>query len=220
MYGVRLRIFGDYACFTRPEMKSERMSYDVPTPSALRGILEAIHWKPAIAWRVQAVHIMRPVKFTSIRRNELSGKIPTRNVNDAMKKGGSLAAFIEDDRQQRASLVLKDVEYCVEAYFVLTDKAGSDDSPGKHLDIFNRRLAKGQVYHRPCLGCREFSAFVAPAESIPLSPIADSPEGNRDLGWMLYDLDYRNNYTPMFFQARLDKGIVRIPEPDSPEVRR
>jgi CRISPR-associated protein Cas5d len=220
MYGVRLRIFGDYACFTRPEMKSERVSYDVPTPSALRGILEAVHWKHTIAWRVNAVHVMRPVKFASIRRNELGGKIPAGNITEAMKKGGPLAALIEDDRQQRASLVLKDVDYCVEASFVFTDKAGPDDSPGKHLDIFNRRLAKGQVYHQPCLGCREFSAFVEPVENIPRSSIADSPEGTRDLGWMLYDLDYKDACRPMFFRARLDKGIVRIPEPDSPEVRR
>ena len=220
MYGVRLRIFGDYACFTRPEMKSERVSYDVPTPSALRGIVEAVYWKPAIAWRVHAVHVMRPVKFTSIRRNELGGKIPARNIAEAMKKGGPLAAFIEDGRLQRASLVLTDVDYCVEASFVLTDRAGPDDSPGKHLDIFNRRLAKGQVYHRPCLGCREFPAFAEPVENIPRSSIADSPEGSRDLGWMLYDLDYKDSCRPMFFQARLDKGVVRIPEPDSPEVRR
>jgi CRISPR-associated protein Cas5d len=215
-----MRIFGDYACFTRPEMKSERVSYDVPTPSAVRGILEAVHWKPALAWRVNAVHVMRPVKFTNIRRNELGGKIPAGNITEAMKKGGHLAAFIEDDRQQRASLVLKDVDYCVEASFVFTDKAGPDDSPGKHLDIFNRRLAKGQVYHRPCLGCREFPAFVESVENIPRSSIADSPEGTRDLGWMLYDLDYKDAHSPMFFRARLDKGIVRIPEPDSPEVRR
>lgn len=220
MYGVRLRVSGDYACFTRPEMKSERVSYDVPTPSALRGILEAIHWKPAISWQVDAVHIMRPVTFTNIRRNELGGKIPTRNINEAMKNGGPLSVFIEDDRQQRASLILRDVEYYVEAHFTLTDNAGPDDTPGKHLDIFNRRLAKGQVYHRPCLGCREFPAVVEPAESIPQPQIADSPEGNRDLGWMLYDLDYRNNHSPMFFRAKLDKGVVHIPAPDSPEVRR
>ncbi len=220
MYGVRLKIFGDYACFTRPEMKSERVSYDVPTPSAVRGILEAIYWKPAISWRVDAVHVLQPVIFTSIRRNELGGKIPARNIADAMKKGTPLAAFIEEDRQQRAALVLKDVAYCVEAHFVLTDKAGPDDSPGKHLDIFNRRLARGQIYHRPYLGCREFPAFVAPLESMPASPLADAPEGNRDLGWMLYDLDYRSNAAPLFFRARLDKGILRVPEPDSPEVRR
>lgn len=221
MYGVRLKIFGDYACFTRPEMKSERVSYDAPTPSAVRGILEAIHWKPAIAWRVDAVHVMRPVKFENIRRNELGNKIPLGTVRSVMKKNqGSLETFIEDDRQQRASLVLKNVEYYVEAHFVLTDKAGSNDSPGKHLDIFNRRLAKGQVYHQPCFGCREFPAFMEPAGSIPISPLAGSPDGNRDLGWMLYDLDYGNSHTPMFFRARLDSAVLRVPTPDSPEVRR
>lgn len=221
MYGVRLRIFGDYACFTRPEMKSERVSYDAPTPSAVRGILEAIHWKPAIAWRVDAVHVMRPVKFENIRRNELGGKVPAGAVRSIMKNGGELpAVFIEDDRQQRAALVLKGVEYYVEAHFVLTDQAGSGDSPGKHLDIFNRRLNKGQVYHRPCLGCREFPAHLEPVDAIPASGIADSPDGNRDLGWMLYDLDYRANYSPMFFRATLERGVMRVPAPDSPEVRR
>lgn len=221
MYGVRLRIFGDYACFTRPEMKSERVSYDVPTPSALRGILEAVHWKPALEWRIDAVHIMRPVVFENIRRNELGHKIPASSVRAAMKGGGGpLETFIEDDRQQRASLVLKNVEYFVEAHFVMTGKAGDSDNPGKHLDIFNRRLDKGQVYHRPCLGCREFPAFVEPADSIPASPLADLPDGNRDLGWMLYDLDYCKDYTPMFFRAKLDRGVLRVPQPDSPEVRR
>ena len=221
MYGVRLRIFGDYACFTRPELKSERVSYDVPTPSAIRGILEAVHWKPAIAWRVDAVHVMRPTKFENIRRNELEGKVPFGKVRSIMKKGQDpLEVFIEEDRQQRASLVLRDVEYYVEAHFALTDKAGYEDSAGKHLDIFNRRLTRGQVYHRPCLGCREFPAFVEPVGAIPPSPLTDSPDGNRDLGWMLYDLDYSDNYTPMFFRARLNKAVLRIPEPDSPEVRR
>ena len=224
MYGVRLKIFGDYACFTRPEMKSERVSYDVPTPSALRGILEAVHWKPALEWRIDAVHVMRPVIFENIRRNELGHKIPMGSVRTAMKGGGEpLETFIEDDRQQRASLVLRNVEYFVEAHFVLTDKAGDSDNPGKHLDIFNRRLAKGQVYHRPCLGCREFPAFVEPLEPdgvIPASPLADLPEGNRDLGWMLYDLDYGQDYTPMFFRAKLEQGVLRVPQPDSPEVRR
>ena len=220
MYGVRLRIFGEYACFTRPEMKSERVSYDVPTPSAIRGILEALHWKPAIRWLVDAVHVMKPVRFENIRRNELGGKIPRTAVTAAMKKGGSLETFIEDDRQQRASLILKDVEYYVEAHFVLTDKAGPGESEGKHLDIFNRRLAKGQTYHHPCLGCREFPAFVEPAASIPVSGIAGDPGGNRDLGWMLYDLDYADNHSPMFFRAALAGGILRVPAPDAPEVRR
>jgi len=223
MYGVRLKIFGDYACFTRPEMKSERVSYDVPTPSAVRGILEAIHWKHAIAWRVDAVHVMNPVKFENIRRNELGGKLSAGTVRAAMKKNGApVETFIEDDRQQRASLILKDVEYYVEAHFVLTDLAGANDSPGKHLDIFNRRLTKGQVYHRPCLGCREFPAYVEPAQVIPPSRLAEIPDGNRDLGWMLYDMDYSDadNYAPLFFRAKLEKGVLRVPKPDSPEVRR
>lgn len=221
MYGVRLRIFGEYACFTRPEAKSERVSYDVPTPSAVRGVLEAVHWKPSIVWRVDAVHVMKPVKFENIRRNELSGKVPAGTVRSVMKNGGELpAVYIEDDRQQRASLLLKDVEYYVEAHFDLTSQAGSGDSVGKHLDIFNRRLAKGQVYHRPCLGCREFPAHVAAVDAIPASKIADEPDGNRDLGWMLYDLDYGNSHAPMFFRAKLERGVMRVPAHDSPEVRR
>ena len=221
MYGVRLRVFGNYACFTRPEMKSERVSYDVPTPSALRGILEAIYWKPAIVWRIDAVHVIRPVKFESIRRNELGGKLSARAVSKAMQGGEAPVIFIEEARQQRASLTLKDVEYYVEAHFDLTSRAGSNDSPGKHLDIFNRRLGKGQVYHRPCLGCREFPAFVeAVQESIPASEIADAPDGNRDLGWMLYDLDYGNDYAPMFFRAKLERGVMRVPAHDAAEVRR
>lgn len=221
MYGVRLKIFGDYACFTRPEMKTERVSYDVPTPSAIRGILEAVHWKPALEWRVDAVHVMNPVIFENIRRNEIKEKVSVDSVKSVMKKGsGKLQALIEDDRAQRASLVLKHVEYFVEAHFIMTDKAGPDDNTGKHLDIFNRRLAKGQVYHRPCLGCREFPAFVEMAENIPRSLLADLPDGNRDLGWMLYDLNYSEDYAPMFFRAKLEQGILRVPAPDSPEVRR
>jgi len=220
MYGVCLKIFGDYACFTRPELKAERVSYDVPTPSALRGILEAVHWKPAIAWRVDAVHVMRPIVFENIRRNELGSQVSLRSVLAAMKKGGARAeVFIENDRQQRGSLILKNVEYFVEAHFIMTDRAGGDDHPGKHLDIFNRRLAKGQVFHRPCLGCREFPAYLEPADKIPPSALAENPDGNRDLGWMFYDLDYKLN-EPMFFRAKLENGVLKVPEPDSPEVRR
>lgn len=221
MYGVCLKIHGDYACFTRPEMKSERVSYDVPTPSAIRGILEAIHWKPAIRWQVDSIHVLEPVRFESIRRNELGGKLATGNINKAMKAGGALFTCIEDDRQQRASLVLKKVAYFVEAHFELTSRAGPEDNAGKHLDIFNRRLEKGQVYHQPCLGCREFPAFVEPAQkSFSVSPLANTPDGNRDLGWMLYDIDYAKNHTPMFFHAVLEKGILHVPPPDSPEVKR
>ena len=221
MYGVRLKIFGNYACWTRPELKAERVSYDVPTPSALRGILEAIHWKPAIAWLVDAVHVMRPIVFENIRRNELGGRISLRPVLAAMKgRGDQPGIFIENDRQQRGSLLLKNVEYIVEAHFTMTDQAGSDDNPGKHLDIFNRRLAKGQVFQRPCLGCREFPAYVEPVDWIPVSALAENPDGNRDLGWMFYDMDYGRDNEPMFFRAKLEKGILRVPPPDSMEVRR
>lgn len=221
MYGICLKIKGEYACFTRPELKVERVSYDVPTPSALRGILEALHWKPSIRWHVDAVHVFSPVRFESIRRNELGYKLSDGSISSAMKSGKPLFSCIEDDRQQRATLALKNVEYLVEAHFEFTEKAGTDENAGKHLDIFNRRLAKGQVYHQPCLGCREFAAFVEPAPlPLPVSPLADQPEGNRDLGWMLYDIDYAQNYTPMFFKAKLEKGVMRVPPLNSPEVRR
>ena len=221
MYGVRIKIQGEYACFTRPEMKGERVSYDVPTPSALRGILEAIHWKPAITWHIDAIHVMRPIRFESIRRNEVASKVPA--VGGYMKSGKPLFMLVEDERVQRGALVLRHVEYYVEAHFTLTDKAGQGDNEGKHLDIFNRRLKKGQVYHQPCLGCREFPAFVEPVEgNIPTSPLAEGPEGNKSLGWMLYDIDFSEaaDKAPMFFQANLERGIVHIPPATSPEVKR
>jgi CRISPR-associated protein Cas5d len=222
MPGVRLRIFGDYACFTRPEFRGERVSYDVPTPSAIRGILEAVYWKPEIQWHVDSVHVMRPVKFDTIRRNELGSKIAPGTVRAEMKKeAGNLGICATADRQQRSTLLLKDVEYYVEAHFTFTHKAEKGAAPGKHLDIFNRRLARGQTYHQPYFGCREFVAHVEsvePVEGIPQSSLAENPEGNRDLGWMLYDLDYSRSMTPLFFRARLEKGIMSVPPRHSPEV--
>ena len=140
-FGIRLHIWGERACFTRPEMKVERVSYDVITPSAARGILEAIHWKPAIRWAVDRIHVLRPIRFESIRRNEVGNKLSPTNVRKAMKAGSTagLATYVDEERQQRASTVLRDVAYVIEAHFELTDKAGPDDSVGKHLDIFNRR---------------------------------------------------------------------------------
>lgn len=216
--GVRLRVGGDYACFTRPEMKVERVSYNVMTPSAARGILEAIYWKPAIRWVIKRIHVLRPINFTNLRRNELAGKISVQNVKKAMSGGGTaLQVFIEDDRQQRAAMVLKDVEYLIEAEFEFTSH--EDQNEGKHLDIFNRRVAKGQCFHRPYLGCREFAADFQPIEGPPPeSPLI----GELDLGWMLWDLDYRNpkNIQPSFFHARLNDGVLEVPPPESPEVRR
>jgi len=220
-YGVKLRISGNRACFTRPEMKVERVSYDVMTPSAARGILEAIHWKPAIRWIVDAIHVLRPIRFQSIRRNEIGHKAPTGKIKAAMNRGSleGLRLLVDEDRQQRAATVLVDVAYVIEAHFEMTDKAGPEDNEGKHLDIFNRRAARGQCFHQPCLGVREFDArFELLAPDAPLPPAIDE---SRDLGFMLWDIDHAAKDRPSrFFRASLEKGVVKVPAPNSPEIRR
>ena len=210
--GVRLRVWGDYACFTRPEMKVERVSYDVMTPSAARGVLEAIYWKPSIRWVVKKIRVLKPIRFTNIRRNELGGKISVRTITTAMNRIGPLETFIEDDRQQRAAMLLKDVDYLIEAEFEFT--GDEDRNEGKHLDQFNRRAQKGQCFHRPYLGCREFPAqFALHQGESPPSPHL----GERDLGWMLWDMDYagRTNIMPRFFHARMQDGVISVPDADS-----
>lgn len=209
MSGIQLRVWGDYACFTRPELKVERVSYDVITPSAARGILEAVYWKPAIRWVIDRLHVMKPIRFDNVRRNEVSGKVPlggTAGVNAAMKGGEvPLRLCIEESRQQRAAMVLRDVEYVIEAHFEYT--SGEDRNDGKHLDMFNRRAKKGQCFHRPYLGCREFAAFFEPVTgAVPVSPLAE--EADRDLGWMLYDINYAAGMTPFFFRPVMEKGII------------
>jgi CRISPR-associated protein Cas5d len=227
-YGIRLRVSGRWALFTRPEMKVERVSYDVMTPSAARGILEAIHWKPSIQWIVEEIHVLNPIRFQSIRRNEVGAKAPARAIGTAMRTGeiGNLALIIEDNRQQRASTVLTDVAYVICARFVLTPKAGADDNAGKHLDTFNRRARTGQCFHQPCLGTREFPAqfeLIEPDAPIPKPEKETSDLGfgaPRDLGFMLYDIDHAGNRASMFFRAALDKGVMKVPPPDSAEIRR
>ena len=156
-FGIKLKVWGDYACFTRPEMKVERVSYDVMTPSAARGILEAIYWKPAIVWEIDRIHVMKPVKFDNIRRNEVLGKIPLAPVKNAFSgKEAVLFKDSNDERVQRASMVLRDVCYCIEAHFTLADKAGPEDTVEKHYNIAIRRMRKGQCFHHPYFGCREF----------------------------------------------------------------
>lgn len=220
-YGIRLKVSGDYACFTRPEMKVERVSYDVMTPSAARGILEAIHWKPAIRWVVDAIHVLAPIRFQSIRRNEVGHKAPAGKIRSAMKRGDleGLGQLVDEDRQQRASTVLVSPAYLIEAHFEMTDRAGPDDNEGKHLDTFNRRAARGQCFHQPCLGTREFAArfeLVDPAAPLPAAIAED-----RDLGFMLFDIDYQRPDRPsLFFRAAMERGVVRIPHPASPEIRR
>ena len=210
-YGIKIRIRGDYALFTRPEMKVERVSYDVITPSAARGLIEAIYWKPAIRWVIDKIHVLNDIEFTNIRRNEVSEKISTREAERRMT-GAAEPFFLAatDKRQQRAALVLKNVDYVVEAYFEMTDEAGPDDTVEKHYNIALRRLRKGQHYHAPYLGTREFGAKVELIENgdIPQSPLS----GEQDLGWMLYDLDFRdpNDIRPQFFKAQMQDGVIDL----------
>ncbi|WP_040622512.1 type I-C CRISPR-associated protein Cas5c, partial [Rhodovulum sp. PH10] len=177
-YGIRLLVSGERACFTRPEMKVERVSYDVMTPSAARGILEAIHWKPAIRWVVDAIHVLKPIRFQSIRRNEIGAKAPVTKIRTSMRSGdlSDLALIVEKERQQRAATVLTDVAYVIAAHFETTDRAGPGDTEGKHLDVFNRRVRRGQCFHQPCLGTREFPArfeLIEPGAPTPL-PVPES----------------------------------------------
>jgi CRISPR-associated protein Cas5d len=219
-YGIKLKVSGDYACFTRPELKVERVSYDVMTPSAARGLLEAIHWKPAIVWVVDAIHVLKPIRFQSIRRNEVGHKAPAGKIKSSMRAESleGLRLLVDEDRQQRASTVLVDVAYVIEAHFELTSKAGDEDNEGKHLDIFNRRAAKGQCFHQPCLGTREFPASfeLIAANARTSEPIAES----RDLGFMLWDIDHGGDRSSLFFPATLDNGVIAVPAPNSPEIRR
>ncbi|WP_020586897.1 type I-C CRISPR-associated protein Cas5c [Desulfobacter curvatus] len=218
-FGIKLKVWGDYACFTRPEMKVERVSYDVMTPSAARGILEAIHWKPAIRWVVDKIHVLHPIKFDNVRRNEVASKIPKPNPATVMSKGKRLYYLVDDgkNRQQRATTLLRNVAYIIEAHFTMTDKAGTDDNEGKHLNIFNRRAQNGQFFHQPCLGCREFPAsFELIEKEIPASYYKGH---TKDLGYMLLDIDFNNKRTPLFFKAVMENGIICPPNPLSSEVK-
>jgi CRISPR-associated protein Cas5d len=198
-------------------MKVERVSYDVMTPSAARGIIEAVYWKPAIRWVVEKIRVLNPIRFENIRRNELSGKIPISNVRAAMRGTNStLEAIVEDQRQQRASMVLRDVAYVIEARFEFTSTG--DYNEGKHLDTFNRRARDGECFHRPYLGCREFPAhFSLPEESLPQPH--EFLRGEKDLGFMLLDLDFTKDMAPRFFRARMIDGVISVPTMESLEVR-
>ena len=220
-YGVKVHVWGDYACFTRPEMKAERVSYDVITPSAARGILEAIHWKPEIRWIVERLHVLRPIRFDNIRRNELGDTMRVGNVRKAMKAGETsrLRQVIENDRQQRAATLLRDVAYVIEASFQLLGDGDDAGGAAKHLAMFNRRVSKGQCHHRPYLGTREFPADFAPVDGEPPQSSLPTAERNRDLGWMLHDIDYARGMTPRFFRAVLRDGVIDIPAFSSAEVK-
>ncbi|KXV57968.1 type I-C CRISPR-associated protein Cas5c [Acetobacter tropicalis] len=223
--GVRLHIWGERACFTRPEFKSERVSYDVITPSAARGILEAIHWKPAIRWHIDRIHVLKPIQFGTIRRNEVGAKANARNAATAMKAGRTdgLGLSVEENRQQRAATILLDVAYVIEAHFTMTEKAGPGETAAKHISIFNRRAEAGQCFHRPCLGTREFAAdFALLPDGAPLPTSTflaqeDAAE-NIDLGWMLHDIDFAHGNVSRFFRAHIRNGVIEVPPADSPEL--
>jgi CRISPR-associated protein Cas5d len=224
-YGITIRVQGRYALFTRPDMKVERVSYDVITPSAARGIIEAVYWKPAIRWVIDKIHVLSEIEFTNIRRNEVSKKISTRDVLQVMNGGAKPLYIVASDtenkiRQQRASMILKDVDYIIEAHFEKVEKKwGERDTAEGHYNIVLRRLRNGQYFQAPCLGTREFPARVTLIEDksdIPQSPLM----GSRNLGYMLYDLDFSNprDIQPMFFRAMMEDGVIVVPKPE--EVRR
>ncbi|MDR0813407.1 MAG: type I-C CRISPR-associated protein Cas5c [Oscillospiraceae bacterium] len=218
-YGVRLLVWGDYACFTRPEMKAERVSYDVITPSAARGVLEAVYWHPGMRWVVDKLTVLNEIRFDSVRRNELGGKIPPRNITTAQKGGDiDLHQVITEDRQQRATLLLRDVAYIIDAHFELVrEKMTESDNIGKFLDQFNRRARRGQCYNQPYFGTREFAAhfrLIEEGDTVPESYYADTE--SRDLGFMLWDMEYKTvneekkeyEYTPKFFRAKMRRGVI------------
>jgi len=206
MFGIKLKVWGDYACFTRPEMKAERVSYDVITPSAARGILEAIYWKPTIHWIIDRIHVINLIRFDNIRRNELGSKIPLRNIINTIKKNTPLEIFIENDRQQRAAMILRNVCYIIEAHFKII--GDEDNNTAKHKEMFERRAEKGQCVYRPYFGCREFPVnFELIKDKIPKSNL----KGTVDLGLMLHDIDFENNMEPKFFQAQMNNGVINIP---------
>lgn len=215
-----LELIGDFACFTRPEMKVERVSYDVMTPSAARACFEAILWKPAIRWHIRKIEVLKPIRWINLRRNEVASVVSTRNVETAMKNGtGLLGLNIEDDRQQRAGLFLRDVAYRVHADLEVLPNSAPDNTPMKFQEMFERRANRGQCINQPYLGCREFAAnfrLVADPAAEP-APIDET----RELGFMLHDLDFTKptDPVPRFFRAQLENGAVNVPAWDSEEVR-
>ena len=208
--GVKVKVWGEYALFSRPEMKVERCSYDVITPSAARGILEAIYWHPGMKWVIDKIYVQKPVRFTSIRRNEVKSKISSNNVL-SVYNGADKPLYIstKSDIVQRASLLLRDVSYVIEAHFEMTEKAVESDNPGKFKDIIMRRLKRGECYHTPYFGCREFPANFCLCED---EKIETAYSGEKDLCFMLYDMDFSDLYNiqPMFFRALMKDGVINL----------
>lgn len=206
-FGIKVLISGDRACFTRPEMKTERVSYDVITPSAARGILEAVYWKPAIAWKIDSIQVVNEIRFDTFRRNELASKLSYQNAKAAYSKNVPVYVDVMADRQQRATMYLKDVAYIVTAHFEMTARTGESDTPEKHYNIALRRLRKGQCFNQPYLGCREFPATVSLVEDGTVESYYQDID-RFDLGFMLYDIDFKNSMEPMFYRAVMKNGVI------------
>ncbi len=213
-----VEVWGDYACFSRPEMKVERVSYDVMTPSAARGLLESIFWHPGLKWIIDRIYVRAPIRFTNVRRNEVKDTVKASSIEKLMKNGGESYIATSESIQQRAAMILRDVHYVIEAHFEMTDKAAKSDNPGKFQEMMRRRLEKGQFYHQPCFGVREFPAHFQPCGKIPDCP--EELKGCIDLGWMLLDLDYTDptDIQPRFFRAVLEDGCLNVPSMTSEEV--
>lgn len=216
-FGINLHVWGEYACFTRPEMKAERVSYDVITPSAARGLLEAIYWKPQIRWVIKKIHVLKPIRFTNIRRNEVGKKMPTPSAKVMKGEESANLILIEDERQQRASLILRDVAYLIDAHIDLLD---TSEPIGKHLDTFNRRARRGQYFHHPYFGTREFPAsFTLIEPDTDLPPTHPELAGTKNLGFMLHDIEFDQDSrtkkikstTPRFFRAEMKDGVITVP---------
>lgn len=210
--GVKVKVWGDYALFSRPELKVERYSYDVMTPSAARGILDAIYWHPGMRWIIDKIYVKNPIRFTSVRRNEVKSKISASNVL-SVYNGAKKPLYISSKEEivQRASMILTDVAYVIEAHFEMTEQANETDNSGKFKDIMMRRLQKGKCYHMPYFGCREFPANFALCEEEEIETAFDDV-AEKDLGLMLFDMDYtdKNNITPTFFRAVLRHGVLDL----------
>ena len=206
---VKMEVWGDWALFTRPEMKVERVSYDVPTPSAARGMLEAVYFHLGMVWRIDKIYVLNSIQFTNVRRNEVDAKILASDLRSAAQGSAKLLCIATSDSiQQRTAMMLRDVHYVIEAHFDMTDKANPSDNPGKFQDIIKRRLRRGQCFSQPYLGCRECTAHFGLWEGGKIKTIQET----RDLGWMLFDMDYSNpaNITPMFFRAKMVGGVVDV----------
>ncbi len=214
-FGIKIEVWGDYAAFNRPEMKVERVSYDVMTASAARGLLEAIYWKPQMRWVVDRITVLAPIRFTHIRRNEIESTIPTggaQGVGNALKTGrGQLGVDVNSIRQQRAGMILRDVRYVIEAHIELVESSSptNENNVAKHLDIFNRRARKGQYFHHPYLGTREFTASFSLVETIGECP----PElaGYHNLGYMLDDIDFIPDAKGKIVESSYGQRVTALP---------